>query len=77
MSKEYLATEENETDDVRAGHVDQLFSFWAKLMVLSDASPDTSYYPSQSSVLQLSEEEGWQTLETTPTLEPPVVELLD
>jgi hypothetical protein len=54
----------------------QLFSFWAKLMVIGDASPDICRYPSQSSILSYHNE-GWMNLATNRTMQPPTVELLD
>jgi hypothetical protein len=75
LSKEIIATEDN-GQEVRAGDVIQLFSFWSKLMVIGDASPDICRYPSQSSILG-THGEGWQTLTTTMTRDPPIVELLD
>ena len=56
--------------------VTQVFSFWAKLMVIGDASPDLCRYPSQTSILS-RHGEGWQSLTATRTLAPPTVELLD
>jgi hypothetical protein len=79
MSKEVLATEESDGDDneVQAdGDISQVFCFWAKLMVVGDASPNLCRYPSQTSVL-LRHGEGWQSLSTTLAVEPPIVELLD
>lgn len=74
LSKEVIAVEDN--GEVRAGDVTQLFCFWAKLMMIGDASPDICRYPSQSSILA-RHDERWETLSTTRTIEPPVVELLD
>lgn len=56
--------------------MEQVFSFWAKLMVIGDASPDICRYPSQTSILNQRDEGGWQTLSTTRDMEPPIVELL-
>lgn len=76
MSKEIIA--EEDTDDVRAGDVTQIFSFWAKLMVIGDASTDICRYPSQTSILTRDNRtEGWQNLSTTRDIQPPIVELLD
>jgi hypothetical protein len=66
LSKEVEATETR--DGVTAVEVTQVFSFWAKLMVIGDASPDTCRYPSQSSILA-RHNEGWQALSTTRTSE--------
>ena len=55
--------------------VREVFSFWAKLMVLGAATPDVCRYPSQSSVLARQSGEGWQSLSTANR--PPTVELLD
>jgi len=58
--------------------VRQTFSFWSKLMVIGDASPNICRYPSQTSILQRHDDTGgWQNLSTTRTVQPPVVELLD
>jgi hypothetical protein len=76
MSKEVLATSESEDDNVRIGDIKQIFCFWARLMVVGDASSDTCRYPSQTSIL-LRQGGGWESLSTTLTIEPPVVELLD
>jgi hypothetical protein len=77
LSKEVVAAEDH-GDDVRAGDLAQVFSFWVKLMVIGDASPDICRYPSQTSILARNgRNEGWQTLSTTRTVEPPIVELLD
>lgn len=73
MSKEIISTG---GVAARVSNVTQQFSYWAKLMVVGDASPDLCRYPSQSSILS-SHGEGWQTLPTTASLQPPVVELLD
>ena len=57
---------------------DQVFSFWVKLLVTGEASPDICRYPSQSSILgRDNRNEGWQSLSTTHDLEPPIVELMD
>ncbi|CAB9523658.1 expressed unknown protein [Seminavis robusta] len=74
ISKEVLSTENAE--GVRAGAVTQTFSYWSKLMVVGDASPDICRYPSQTSILA-RHNEGWQTLTTTRATRPPIVELLD
>lgn len=68
---------ENEEEDTE-GEISQRFSFWAKLMVIGDASPDVCRYPSQTSILtRHSNADGWQNLSTTRSIQPPVVELLD
>ena len=74
ISKEVLSTENAE--GVRAGAITQTFSYWSKLMVVGDASPDICRYPSQSSILA-RHNEGWQTLTTTRATRAPTVELLD
>lgn len=73
ISKEVLSAE---NEGVRAGAVTQTFSYWSKLMVVGDASPDICRYPSQTSILS-RHNEGWQTLTTTRATLPPTVELLD
>ena len=59
------------------GAVKQMFSFWAKLMVIGEATPDICCYPSQTSILSRNGEPAWQSLSNTRTTSPPVVELLD
>jgi hypothetical protein len=59
------------------GKVKQLFSFWAKLMVIGEGTPDICRYPSQTSKLVRNGEPAWQTLSNTRTATPPIVELLD
>jgi len=73
MSKEVITTSERE-DETRVEHT---FSFWARLMTMSDGSLEEMEYPSQTSGLSRNEENGgWRSLETTPAIHPPVVELL-
>lgn len=74
ISKEVIALED--TGIARAGEVTQVFAFWAKLMVIGDASPDICRYPSQSSILSRHQAE-WQALSTTSATNPPTIELLD
>jgi hypothetical protein len=74
MSKEIIATEDD--SEVGEGDVTQVFCFWAKLMVIGDASSDICRYPSQSSILA-RHGERWQTLSTTHHMDAPTVELLD
>jgi hypothetical protein len=57
--------------------VTQSFSFWAKLLVTGDASPDVCQYPSQTSILSRNSEPAWQNLTSTLDFAPPNVELLD
>ena len=59
------------------GNVKQIFSFWAKLMVIEEGTPDICRYPSQTSVLSRNGEPAWQSLTRTRTTTPPVVELTD
>lgn len=61
---------------VPPGEVTQVFAFWAKLMVIGDASPDICRYPSQSSILSHHHEQ-WNSLATHRNITPPTVELLD
>ena len=80
LSKEVVATAEDaeSINDVREGDIIQIFSFWAKLMFIGDASPDICRYPSQSSILgRNNRNEGWQSLQRTQGLDPPTVELVD
>lgn len=74
MSKEVLSTEN--AAGVRAGSVTQTFSYWSKLMVVGEASPDICRYPSQTAILA-RHNEGWQTLTPTRATRTPTVELLD
>ena len=56
----------------------QIFSFWAELMRSGEASSDVCRYPSQTSILVRGEvQHGWQSLENTLDIHPPIVELLD
>lgn len=76
LSKEVIET--NDSAEGRAGEVVQSFSFWAKLIATGVASPELCLYPSQTSILTFDgETEGWQSLSTTRTIQPPVVELLE
>jgi len=75
MSKEVLSTETAE-GDTRAGAVTQTFSYWSKLMVVGEASPDLCRYPSQTSVLA-RHNQRWNTLTPTLFTRTPTVELLD
>jgi hypothetical protein len=59
------------------GGITQVFSFWAKLMVIGDAPPAECCYPSQTSVLSQNGNPAWRSLVTAASLEPPIVELLD
>lgn len=59
------------------GTVKQMFSFWAKLMVIGEATPDICCYPSQTSILSRNGEPAWQSLSSTRSTSPPIVELLD
>jgi len=69
MSKEVL--------DETTHEISQRFSFWAKLLVTGDASPDACQYPSPSSILSRNGDPAWQHLTNTLNVEPPVVDLLD
>jgi hypothetical protein len=76
LSKEIILTEDAE--DARMGDVSQRFSFWAKLMVVGQASSSLCRYPSQTSILTRDNNpEGWQSLSSTRTVQPPTVELLE
>ena len=57
--------------------ISQIFSFWAKLMVKDEASLDICRYPSLTSILSRNDQPAWQSLSSTITFNPPVVELLD
>lgn len=76
----WYLSKEIESTETRGGvtevEVTQLFSFWSKLMVIGDASPDTCRYPSQTSILA-RHNERWQALATTRTTRAPIVELLE
>jgi hypothetical protein len=58
-------------------HKKQTFTFWAKLLVTGDASPDLCQYPLQTSILSRNGEPAWQHLTSTLDVAPPMVELLD
>jgi len=74
MSKEVIATGPDNSESV-----DHAFLFWAKLMTTTDGSSENCFeYPSQTSWLSRADRNGgWQNLETTPAIHPPVVELMD
>ena len=59
------------------GRFEQKFSFWAKLMVTGEATPDICRYPSQTSILSRNGEPAWQPLTSTQSVDAPVVELFD
>ncbi len=59
------------------GKMKQIFSFWAKLMVIDEATADICRYPSQTSILSRNGDPAWQSLSNTRTMTPPIVELLD
>ncbi len=66
-----------ETIDERTGNVKQLFSFWSKLMVTGEGTPDIFRYPSQTSILSRNGDPAWQPLTSTINTDPPIVEILD
>ena len=88
MSKEVETTEEQDDGPGLAAantnggggggviKVQEVFSFWARLMVTGDATPDICRYPSQSSILA-RHDEGWLSLSPTRSTRPPTLELLD
>lgn len=69
MSKEILDETTNE--------ISQNFSFWAKLLVTGDATPEICQYPSQTSILSRNGDPAWQQLTSTLDVALPTVELLD
>lgn len=69
MSKEVI--------DETTHEISQNFSFWAKLLVTGDATPDICQYPSQTSILARNGDPAWQQLTNTLDLDLPIVELLD
>lgn len=69
MSKEVLDETTNE--------ISQNFSFWAKLLVTGDATPEICQYPSQTSILSRNGDPAWQQLTSTLDVALPTVELLD
>eukprot|EP00581_Thalassiosira_minuscula_P007100 CAMPEP_0183702908 /NCGR_PEP_ID=MMETSP0737-20130205/849_1 /TAXON_ID=385413 /ORGANISM="Thalassiosira miniscula, Strain CCMP1093" /LENGTH=530 /DNA_ID=CAMNT_0025929591 /DNA_START=129 /DNA_END=1721 /DNA_ORIENTATION=- len=69
MSKEVV--------DETSQEISQNFSFWAKLLVTGDATPDVCQYPSQTSILSRNGDPAWQPLTNTVDVMPPIVELLD
>ncbi|KAL7531136.1 hypothetical protein ACHAXR_003867 [Thalassiosira sp. AJA248-18] len=66
-----------EVEDETSHEIVQNFSFWAKLLVTGDATPDVCQYPSQTSVLARNGETAWQPLTNTVNVATPIVELLD
>ena len=66
-----------EVEDESTRDVKQSFSFWAKLLVTGDASPDECQYPSQTGILSRNGEPAWQHLTSTLDIAPPMVDLLD
>mmetsp|Transcript_2337 Transcript_2337/g.3436 ORF Transcript_2337/g.3436 Transcript_2337/m.3436 type:complete len:143 (-) Transcript_2337:280-708(-) len=66
-----------EIEDETSHQISQDFSFWAKLLVTGDATPDVCQYPSQSSILSRNGEPAWQPLTSTADVMPPIVDLLD
>mmetsp|Transcript_51876 Transcript_51876/g.155688 ORF Transcript_51876/g.155688 Transcript_51876/m.155688 type:complete len:471 (-) Transcript_51876:219-1631(-) len=75
----WYISKEVETINAESGspEITQVFSFWAKLMVIGDATPDICRYPSQTSILSRNGDPAWQSLSSTRTIAPPLVELLD
>lgn len=75
----WYMSKEVETINAETGHpeITQVFSFWAKLMVIGDATPDICRYPSQTSILSRNGDPAWQSLSSTRTIAHPLVELLD
>jgi hypothetical protein len=69
----YMSKEEY--DNTTHGIIHQ-YSYWAKLMVSGDATPDLCRYPSQTSVLSRNGDPAWQALSNRNPLAPPIVELL-
>jgi hypothetical protein len=59
------------------GKMKQIFSFWAKLMVIDAATADICRYPSQTSILSRNGDPAWQSLSNTRNMTPPIVELID
>lgn len=76
LSKEVVSSESGPDSVAASERITQVFSFWAKLMVIGDASLDICRYPSLSSILARHGEQ-WNPLTTTTDLRPPTVELLD
>lgn len=66
-----------EVEDESTREITQCFSFWAKLHVTGDATPDVCQYPSQTSILSRNGDPAWQHLSNTLDVAPPTVELLD
>ena len=65
-----------EVQDSTTHEITHRYSYWAKLMVTGDASPDVCRYPSQTSVLSRNGDPAWQTLSNNELIDPPIVELL-
>jgi hypothetical protein len=57
------------------GEVKQIFSFWAKLMTIEEATPEKCIYPSQTSIQSRNGGPCWSPL--SGIISPPIVEILD
>eukprot|EP01082_Thalassiosira_pseudonana_P011969 g10042.t1 g10042 contig4:1112616-1113995(-) len=66
-----------ETEDETTHEISQHYSFWGRLMVTGDASPEVCKYPSQTSLLSRNGEPAWSSLTPNNDVAPPIVELLD
>ena len=66
-----------EVEDETTHEISQNFSFWAKLLVTGDATPNVCQYPSTTGVLSRNGDPAWQCLTNTLNTEVPIVELLD
>ena len=57
--------------------ITQVFSFFAKLMGTGDATAEVCRYPCITSIMSRNGHLGWQSLNETRMISPPVVEFLD
>ena len=66
-----------EVEDKSTRKVKQSFSFWTKLLVTCDASPNMCQYFLQTSILSRNGEPVWQHLTSTVDVASLMVELLE
>jgi len=68
----HMSKEVDTKDGVR-----QEFSFWVKVMVAGEGSPELCRYPSQTSIISRNGDPAWLSLSPNRTTAPPTVELID
>jgi hypothetical protein len=77
LNKTILWYMSKEVKDKSTRKVKQSFSFWAKLLVTRNASPDMCQYPSQTSILSRNGKPAWHHLTSMVDVVLSMVELLD